>query len=107
MPSPLSQVPLVYDLEQALASLRSAALRHSSNRTYLPRDLMVAAVAFTVQLAIESGHDCDQLRGLEGELLAGIGTTDVHRRLTDDEIIDVRDARRAACQGRHWRAVRA
>jgi hypothetical protein len=72
--SPLSQAPLVYDLDQALASLRVAARRYAG--TYLPRDLLCAAVAFTVQLAIESGHNCEQLRELERELIAGIETAE-------------------------------
>jgi hypothetical protein len=70
--SPLTQLLHTYDLDQALASLRSAAKHYTIRQSYLPRDLMVAAVAFTVQLAIESGHDAAQLRKLEGALIASI-----------------------------------
>lgn len=71
MSSPLSQL-LTYDLEQTLARLRESATRYADKHAYLPQDLMIAAVAFTVQLAIESDHAPDPLRKLQRELIAHI-----------------------------------
>jgi hypothetical protein len=69
---------------------------------------MIAAVAFTVQLAIESGHAPDPLRKLERKLIASIETAEKDPLGNDtqvpegivcaascnehrDEIIDLRD----------------
>lgn len=72
---PLPPLLLSYDLASALGSLRTMARREASSSAYLPRDLLCAAIAFTVQLAIESGHDAQQLRTLESQLIASIEAT--------------------------------
>jgi len=88
--SPLNQ-PLTYDLDQSLAALRIAATRYAGSRDYLPRDLMIAAVAFTVQLALESDHEPAPLRALERELIAHIEAVSPRLWEDPDMIIEVRD----------------
>lgn len=87
MTTPLSQITLIYDLEQSLLTLRSAAARHAASHTYLPRDLMAAAVAFTVQLAIESGHPSDPLRALERKLILDIQALDSPVATLNDSLV--------------------
>ena len=84
----LSMLLGVHDLSCALGELESAARRYvprqrqrldeplrplpegPSALDLLAGDLGVAAVGFTIQLAIETGRDPGQMRDLERELIA-------------------------------------
>jgi len=71
---------LTHDLSCVIGDLAKAASRYPHGapmRSTLPaRDLMVAAVAFTVQLAIDVGnHDSADMRALERELIAVLEDT--------------------------------
>ena len=83
----------VHDLSCALGELESAARRLAitrpptlasdlstlgDNHRRLVGDLAVVAVAFTVQLAIETGRDPAQMRELECELIATLKTHAEH-----------------------------
>lgn len=66
----------VHDLLCTLGELDKAARSFALRPKFSPaglaifKDLAIAAVAFTVQLAIEVGHDPAQMRVLERELIA-------------------------------------
>ena len=67
---------MTHDLSCTLGNLATAASLYPKDAPYPPtteptRNLLVAAVAFTIQLAIdEGGRDPDQMRVLERELIA-------------------------------------
>ena len=67
---------LTHDLSCTLDSLaRAAARSHPASpplpRTAPTRDLLIAAIAFTIQFAIdETGQDPAEMRALERELIA-------------------------------------
>jgi hypothetical protein len=66
---------LTHDLSCVIGNLAVSAARQrspSSGRAPMPsRNLMIAAVSFAVQLAIdESGADPDQMRALERSMVA-------------------------------------
>ena len=68
-----------HDLTCALGELARAAANYPrgtpSALLPLPRDLAVAAVSFAIQFAIDAADgDPGQLRALEGELVAALGT---------------------------------
>lgn len=69
---------MTYDLSCTLGDLGKAANRYPKDAPYSPttepmRNLLVAAVAFTIQLAIdEGGRDPAEMRALERELIAKI-----------------------------------
>jgi hypothetical protein len=72
---------MTHDLTCVLGELARAAANYPrgklSTLPMLPRDLAVAAVAFTIQLAIEQeGRDPEQLRALERELIAKLEESD-------------------------------
>ena len=72
---------MTHDLTCVLGDLARAASHYPrgkpSTLPMLPRDLAVAAVAFTIQLAIEQeGCDPEQLRALERELIAKLEASD-------------------------------
>lgn len=76
----------IHDLTCALGELEKAAVRYVSPRRFeapviddgtgawrlnlLVENLAVAAVGFTIQLAIEAGHDPSQMRDLERDLIS-------------------------------------
>ena len=66
---------MTHDLTCVLGELARAAANYPRGKLSalppLPRDLAVAAVAFTIQLAIdEANSDPDQMRTLERDLIA-------------------------------------
>jgi len=73
---------MIYDLECAIGALIQAALRYTLRRSckqeilkqvveILPKGLAVAAVAFTIQLAIDAaGREARAMRTLESALIA-------------------------------------
>ena len=68
---------LTHDLSCTLGQLAAAACRYPGDDRVLDVtarpacDLVVAAVAFTIQLAIdEGGRDPDEMRALERDLIA-------------------------------------
>lgn len=64
----MKQLLLTHDLACAFGELSRAARRHAAA---LDPDLMRAAVAFAVQLAIDTtGRDPAEMRALERDLLA-------------------------------------
>jgi len=68
---------MTHDLTCAIGELGGAACRYSSAADFAARDrslpkLAVAAVAFTIQLAIESGRDPIEMRALERDLIAAV-----------------------------------
>lgn len=69
---------MTHDIACTLGALGSAACRYtrplmlSSSGPSATADLAVAAIAFTIQLAIETGRDPDDLRALERELIAAV-----------------------------------
>lgn len=68
-------VLMTHDLDCTLVELRRAAANYPrgtlSTLPLLPRDLAIAAVVFTVQLAIDAtDRDPTELRALEQELIA-------------------------------------
>lgn len=72
---------LTHDLTCVLGELARAAAHYPRGKLsalpHLPRDLAVAAVAFTIQLAIDEG-ECDpaQMRALESKLIAKLEAPD-------------------------------
>jgi hypothetical protein len=63
------------DLWEALEALKSAAYRYTpSNETGVPKHLIEAAVAFTIQLAIEAGRSSDEAHELERAVISKLGT---------------------------------
>lgn len=80
-PAPVPTFPLLHracathDLTCALGQLIQAACRYPREKPHLVTerqalDLTNAAVAFTIQLAIEDGHDAVKMRGMEQQLRA-------------------------------------
>jgi hypothetical protein len=68
---------MTHDLLGSLGELRSAARRYTLPRMLSSKrrdeiDLTLTAVAFTIQLAIESGRDPAQMRLLELDLIAAL-----------------------------------
>lgn len=64
---------MVYDLEYVIGALTQAAHRytHVSPTKILPRRLAIAAVAFSIQLAIdEAGREASAMRSLERALIS-------------------------------------
>lgn len=67
------KILMSHDLTCALDELRSAACRVTRSPYFAANpDLAITAVAFTIQLAIEAGHDPAQLRALERELIGAV-----------------------------------
>lgn len=71
---------MTHDVTCAFGELASAARRSALLRLLAPeapralRDLAIAAIAFTIQLAIdEAGRDPAEMRALERSLLAALG----------------------------------
>lgn len=69
---------MTHDLTCTISDLCGAAVRYSREKLFtlsgMPRDLAVAAVAFTVQLAIDlTDRDPADLRALERDLIAKLG----------------------------------
>jgi hypothetical protein len=78
---PLTCLLMTHDLTCTLGELERASKRYLStpNRwlaSFAPAapttDLAVAAIAFTIQLAIEAGHDPTKLRDLERDLITSL-----------------------------------
>jgi hypothetical protein len=71
------KILMSHDLVCALGELGGAACRYSnmedvSARNQVRPKLAVAAVAFTIQLAIEAGRDPAEMRALERELVDAV-----------------------------------
>lgn len=68
----LVKLVMTHDLSCTLGQLTAAAGRQPSGQPPT-RDLVIAAVAFTIQLAIdEGGRDPAQMRALERDLIAAL-----------------------------------
>lgn len=72
---------MTHDLSSAFGQLARAALVFPRGKpsvfSMLPRDLAVAAVGFTIQLAIDlTDRDPADLRALEQKLIAALETSD-------------------------------
>jgi hypothetical protein len=75
----MMKLHMTHDLSCALGELGSAARRYAlpkalSSEWPVTGELSIAAVAFTIQLAIEEGGNPADLRKLERELIAKLKT---------------------------------